>query len=168
MSLSQTEIVERAERLATELGGGPVRIEKNVLLSVVADFLSDPRPDVERLRKTLKLLKDGNGGHLRRTASYAQQVEALADGLRETLNDNTLSPTDLKSLFGWTARLLLVRGEMVERTPSPGKTGRTDSSPRAKAEPLPEPPKRALGGIGKSGLLALEKLKEGLEKKEKG
>ena len=162
MSLSQTQIVERAERLATELGGGSVRVEKNVLLSVVADFLSDPRGDVERLRRTLDLLKQGSGGHLQRTGSYARQVEAVAEGLRHTLDDRDLSPTDLKSLFGWTARLLLVRGEREE----PAR--RQDAAPHPRPRPQEPAKKTALGGINKKGLSALEKLREDLEKREKG
>lgn len=166
MSLPQTEIVKRAERLATELAGGSVRVEKNVLLSVVADFLSDPRADVERLRRTLRLLKEGSGGHLERGGSYAQQVRAVADGLRETLSDTDLSPTDLKSLFGWTARLLLVRGESV-RGEREEPSSRQGSAPNPRPRPQ-EPVKRSLGGIGKKGLSALEKLREDLAKREKG
>jgi hypothetical protein len=168
MSLPQTEIVQRAERLATELTGGPVRVEKNVLLSVVADFLSDPRADVERLRKTLRLLKEGSGGHLERSGSYAQQVKAVANGLGETLADHDLSPDDLKSLFGWTARLLLVRGVGEERRPVPASTDQRGRAPGPKTQPRPEPAKRGLGSLGKKSLSALEKLRADLEKKEKG
>ncbi len=154
MSLSQTEIVQRAERLATELVG--MGVEKNALLSVVADFMSDPRGDVERLRRMLKLLKDGSGGHLKRSASYVQQIKALAEGLQETLDDQGLSPVDLKSLFGWTARLLLVRGEGEER-----RAQAAQAAPRRASQP---PAKSTLGDLGG----ALAKLKADLEKKEKG
>jgi|GEM_PF-5274557 len=166
MSLSQTAIVQRAEQLAGALAGGRTRVEKNVLLSVVADFMSDPRADLDRLRRTLKLLGDGSGGHLKRSTSYAQQIEAVVDGLGEVLADSSLSLADLKSLFGWTARLLLVRGE------SPPATTAGDppagSSPGSKAGPRKEPVKRGLGSIGQKGLSALEKLKQDLERKEKG
>lgn len=160
MSLSQTEIVQRAERLATELVG--MGVEKNALLSVVADFMSDPRGDVERLRRMLKLLKDGSGGHLKRSASYVQQIKALAEGLQETLDDRGLSVADLKSLFGWTARLLLVRGEGEERrAPVVQAAQAAQAPPRRTSQP---PAKSTLGDLGG----ALAKLKADLEKKEKG
>jgi hypothetical protein len=166
MSLSQTEIVQRAERLATELVG--MGVEKNALLSVVADFMSDPRGDVERLRRMLKLLKDGSGGHLKRSASYVQQIKALAEGLQETLDDRGLSPVDLKSLFGWTARLLLVRGEGEGWQPVREGAGRRGAPDRAAARPAQAPPKPAFGSLGKKGLSELETFKADLEKKEKG
>lgn len=165
MSLSQTAIVQRAEQLAGALAGGRTRVEKNVLLSVVADFMSDPRADLDRLRRTLKLLGEGSGGHLKRSTSYAQQIEAVVDGLGEVLADSSLSLNDLKSLFGWTARLLLVRGESPPATAGDPPAG---PSPGTKAGPREKPVKRGLGSIGQKGLSALEKLKQDLERKEKG
>jgi hypothetical protein len=150
MSLSQTEILTRAERLASTLAGGRTRVEKNVLLSVVADFLSDPRAELPRLRRTLQLLRAGSGGHLERSDSYRQQIQAVVEELDKTLAEGDLSPGDYKSLFGWTARLLLVRGGPAERSVPPGRTdeqtGVRPLPPRPPAAPfgavLPAPPKK--------------------------
>jgi hypothetical protein len=167
MRLTQTAIVQRAEGLASVLTGGPTRVEKNVLLSVVADFMSDPRADLERLRKTLKLLAEGSGGHLKRSTAYAQQIEAVAGGLRDTLADSSLSIDDLKSLLGWTARLLLVREDTGPANAGAGERP-SGGSPGRRSDPPREPVKRGLGTIGSKGLSALEKLKQDLERKERG
>lgn len=155
MSQTQTEILRKAERLATDLAGGPVRVEKNVLLSVVAEFMSDPRGDVDRLRRTLNLLKAGSGGHLKRTANYAQQVETVVDGLEETLADRDLTPGDLKSLLGWAARLLLVQADVAPKSRQTGPPPRNEPS-------QPRPPK-TFGGMGSRNRSTLEKLKEKLQ-----
>jgi hypothetical protein len=159
MNQNQTEILRKAERLATDLAGGPVRVEKNVLLSVVAEFMSDPRGDVERLRRTLKLLKAGSGGHLKRTANYAQQVETVADGLKETLADPDLTHEDLKSLLGWTARLLLVQADVVAKPEDGRKAGK---------EPTKPSPPKTFGSMGSKNRSTLEQLKEKLRNGNEG
>ena len=80
---------------------------------------------------------------------------------------DVLTPADLKSLFGWTARLLLVRGERNEHQSGATATSRKGSASEP-ARPRQEPVKRALGGINKKALTDLEKLKRDLENKEKG
>jgi hypothetical protein len=163
MSQTQTQILLKADRLATDLAGGAVRVEKNVLLSMVAEFMSDPQGDVERLRQTLKLLKAGSGGHLKRTANYAQQVETVVDGLEETLADGDLTPGDLKSLLGWTARLLLVQADAAPRFEDTQRAG----PPPRKAPPKPNSSK-TFGGMGAKNQSTLERLKEKLKNGDEG
>lgn len=112
MALTQTEILQRAERLAGALAGGATRVERNVLLAVVGDFMSDRQPDPATLRRTLKLLAEGSGGQLRRAGSYAEQIRTVAAELPAFLDEaeEEMEPEDYRSLFGWTARLLLVPG----------------------------------------------------------
>lgn len=166
MALSQLEILARAERLAGSLAGGPTRVEKNVLLSVVADFMSDPRPDLDRLRRTLQLIEQGSGGHLLRSDSYRDQVRAVARELGETLSELDLDSAGWKSLFGWTARLLLVRGAPAPSRPLPpdglNGPGSKRSEPAAK-RPFTKPgPAGRLSGIGSKSLSTLEQLKRKL------
>src|SRR5437016_10772333 len=112
MHLGQIQILEHAERLTSALVGGAARVERNVLLAVVGDFMADRRPDPQRLRKTLRLLRAGSGGHLKRGGTYAQQIAAVTAELERFLaaTGAEIEPLDLKRIFGWTARLLLVRG----------------------------------------------------------
>lgn len=151
MGKSPADIVEKAERLASSLTAGPVVVGKNVLLGLTADFLSEPRPDRERLRKTIKLISEGNGGHLKRGGGYGDQVRTAVIELRRVLEEDWSDP-DLKSLLGWTARLLLVR-----RAPGQPPTGgrvRAVSVP-AREEPPPEPPKPAQKNVLRNVLLKL-------------
>jgi hypothetical protein len=110
MAVTQTEILKKAEQLASTLAGGTTKVGKNVLLSIVADFMSSPHPDRERLRRTLQLLQEGNGGHTKRGGGYGDQIRAAVREVAKELGADT-SDEELKSLFGWTARLLLVRRE---------------------------------------------------------
>ena len=158
MALSQSDILAHAERLATSLGGGERRVEKNVLLSVVAGFMSDPRGDLERLEKTIRLLAEGSGGHLRRGDSYREQVEAVVRQVGEALAAEDLAPEEWKSIFGWTARLLLVRGG-GPRGSEPTRGGRDRSAgatgpPRGGQAPKP-PVSPGLGGLDPKGLSEL-------------
>jgi hypothetical protein len=168
MALSQTEILDRVERLASTLAGGATRVEKNVLLAVVADFMTDRQPDLAKLRRTLSLLADGSGGHLKRGGGYAGQIKTVVAALDDLLDAEPLESDEYKSLFGWTARLLLVRGL------SPPPKGAGSSAPPATRErrpaSAPKPPTRPaqqLGSIDQKGLSALQKLKQEIEKREK-
>jgi hypothetical protein len=170
MALSQSENLARAERLATSLGGGERRVEKNVLLSVVAGFMSDPQADLERLKKTIRLLAKGSGGHLRRGDSYREQVEAVVRELGEALAAEDLAPAEWKSIFGWTARLLLVRGGGGWRQ---GDSRRGGGDRSAGAAGLPRggkgpkaPPAARLGGLSPKGLSELEQLKRHLGERD--
>jgi hypothetical protein len=166
MRLNQTQVVERAERLASALGGGATRVERNVLLAVVADFMSEHRPDPEKLRRTVRLLRAGSGGHLKRGGSYAQQIAAVATEIERQLDGEELEAADLKSLFGWTARLLLVRGSLLPaREPAARPQARPPAAQRRPSAPKPAP--AGLGAINPKGLSALEKIKQQLESRDK-
>lgn len=170
---TQIEILERAERLAAVLAGGPAPVNKNVLLSVVADFMSDPSPDPARLRKMLRLLETGNGGHLKRGGNYGRQVRAVVEEIGRLLDRGGLRPEEYKTLFGWTARLLLVRREKSS-TPSRETRGGTRppsdrrSRPEDRRPSTPPTPPPNLGAVSQKGLGDLLKLKQQLEEKEKG
>ena len=152
MGKSPADIVEKAERLASSLTAGPVVVGKNVLLGLTADFLSEPRPDRERLRKTIELISEGNGGHLKRGGGYGDQVRTAVIELRRVLEEKDWSDPELKSLLGWTARLLLVRRAPGEQ-PSGGRV-RAVSVP-AREEPPPEPPKPVQKNVLRNVLLKL-------------
>lgn len=152
MGKSPADIVEKAERLASSLTAGPVVVGKNVLLGLTADFLSEPRPDRGRLRTTIKLISEGNGGHLKRGGGYGDQVRTAAIELRRVLEEKDWSDLELKSLLGWTARLLLVRRTPGE--PPGGGKSRAVSAP-AREEPPPEPPKPVQKNVLRNVLLKL-------------
>lgn len=174
-SLGQKAVLEHAERLASVLGGGATRVERNVLLSLVGDFMADRSPDRGRLLKTLRLVRAGSGGHLKRGGGYAQQLEAATRELERFLDaaGAEIAPLDLQSVFGWTARLLLVRGGLAPARQQPGarQTGPQPGTRPARrgegAPPRPErspaPPPKPFGGLNPQGLSALEKLKSQLE-----
>lgn len=176
MPLPPTKILHRAERLASSLAGGHIRVERNTLLAVVADFMTDPKPDLGKLRRTLDFLAGGSGGHLKRGGSYAAQIKALAAELLTLLDAETLETEDYRSLFGWAARLLLVRdlGEPpLTEGASLGHSAVSDSAATARtrkenrrATTTPAQPKK-LGGVGERGLGALQQLKQRLEEREK-
>jgi hypothetical protein len=176
MSKSQVEIVENAERLASNLQAGP-QVTKNALLSVVATFMSDPAGDLKRLRRTLDLLEKGSGGHLKRGGGYGEQVHLVIQEVGRLLKREEWQPNELKSLFGWTARLLQVRqaprNESGEdrQTRRPGhqdsRPGRSPQTPRVPRPPASireekkpsDKPFRAISGKNEEALKALrEKL----------
>jgi hypothetical protein len=143
MPESQLAIVRQAERLAANLDGGPVKVGKNVLLALVADFVSTPRPDRDRLRRLLKLVQAESGGHVKRGGGYGEQLRLAAREVAGALADD-LSDRDLKSLFGWTARLLRNRQDdtpALEREAARPFTAAR--SPRRDAPPPPAPPPAA-------------------------
>lgn len=182
MRLSQTEILEHAERLAVALAGGEVRVERNVLLAVVADFMADPKPDCLKLRRTLELLGQGSGGHLKRGGkTYPAQIRTVVAELLAFLDSETLEAAGYRSLFGWTARLLLVQDLDTPRdggmkpvpTSSGGGANRGNAAgpdrrrpPKPPTAP-PKPGRGTLGAVSAKGLEALQQFKQRLAEREK-
>ncbi len=143
----QRDIVERARLFALELANGPTPIKKNVLLALVSDFLSSRPPDRERLRRILTLVKEGNGGHVLRGEGYGDQVRAAVDAIEGLLQEEELSDEQYKSLFGWTARLLVVKqspAKDMDQEAAEGPGRRTFAAPqtgwRRGGRPTPPPP----------------------------
>ena len=156
---SQVEIVENAGRLAADLQASGVK-SKNALLSVVATFISDPSGDIKRLRRMMTLLKDGSGGHLKRGAGFGDQARAVIREVGTLLDRGDWQPNELKSLFGWTARLLQVRqaprreAPQGPRSQTPNRQdtyrpGRPPRGPRQAPEtkPAPQPLTPAPGAL---------------------
>ena len=180
MSKSQVEIVENAGRLATDLQGAGVE-SKSAFLSIVASFLSDPSGDVNRLRRMMTLLKGGSGGHLNRGSGFGDQARAVIREVGSLLDRGEWQPEELKSLFGWTARLLQVRQAPRREVPEgprgqtrhpqdprrPGRPPRAAREPHSVSEkkPVRQPPKR-LGGLSGKSLDALKSFGAKLPKTE--
>ncbi|HKI06300.1 MAG TPA: hypothetical protein VKK31_30255 [Thermoanaerobaculia bacterium] len=177
MQKSQVEIVKNAERLALSLQAGPTPVKsKNAFLSVVATFMSDPSGDLPRLRRTLALLKQGNGGHLKRGGGFGDQVRMVIGEVGRLLDGAEWEAAELKSLFGWTARLLLVRQERrIEKEPEfrterddrkDTRQGRAPQPPRGRPgreeKKSPAPPASAFRAASGKNLAALEALKKKL------
>lgn len=170
MSKSQVEIVQNAQRLAADLQAGPA-VSKNAFLSVVATFLSDPVGDLPRLRRTMELLEQGNGGHLKRGGGFGAQVRVVIREVGRLLKRGEWKPDELKSLFGWTARLLLVRQETRGQTglQQDRKDAPTHQRPREERK-RPAQPGPSLGELGggknRSVLEQMRAKLAGSEKKE--
>jgi hypothetical protein len=178
MSKSQVEIVKNADRLAANLQAGPA-VTKNALLSVVATFLSDPSGDVARLRRTMTLLEKGSGGHLKRGGGFGDQVRLVIREVGRVLDREEWQPEELKSLFGWTARLLQVRqaprtpggrepqGQRPNRgAPHPGRPPRPPRDPRPSEKQPPPQPTKPFKAVSGKNLEALKALGEKLSKPE--
>jgi hypothetical protein len=163
MSESNVDIVKRAEQLALSLTAGLSPVGRNAFLGIVSDFQSAPRPDRVRLSRIVQLIQKGSGGHLKRGGGYGEQVKTAAVEIARVLEDD-LSDQDLRSLFGWTARLLLVRRE--ER-PENGYAIRTGSSSQKgqgsrSAKPREDKAAARMGSLDQQSLRALEMLKQKL------
>jgi hypothetical protein len=171
MALPTTEILKKAEHLAAELNKGPAPVKKNVLLGLVSDFMNEREPDVRRLRKLLDLIEQGSGGHIRPGAGYGDQLRSAIREIRKVLDQGGLDGNDFKSLFGWTARLLLVRSAPARPIPGGGRAGwpQTGRPAPDRHEPRPAapPPKAGFGSVSSKGMSDLEKLRRSLEDKEK-
>lgn len=178
MAIPTIEILKKAEHLASRLNSGPAPVKKNVLLGLVSDFMNEPEPDVRRLRRLLEMIEQGSGGHIRRGAGYGEQLRSAVREIRRVLDEGGLDGKDFKSLFGWTARLLLVRRENARpgprEHPSGGggaqqpQTSRRPGPPRAEEHrPAPAPNSGKLSAVSTKGLSALEKMRRELEDKEK-
>jgi hypothetical protein len=176
MALPTVEILERAELLAARLNGGPAPVKKNVLLGLISDFMNEPEPDVRRLRRLLEMIEQGSGGHIRRGAGYGDQLRAAVREIRKVLDKGGLDGKDYKSLFGWTARLLLVRSTPRDTRPQlkereggrPSRPETRRSTPDRSERFTPQPPSTRLGGVNTKGMSALEKLRKQMEDQEKG
>lgn len=155
--MANRPLVERAAQLATDLLSRVSRRQglSNLLLSVVADFQTTG--DLDRLRRTLTLLQAGNGGHLERGKTYVEQMNTVIAELEALLAEGR-SAAELKSLFGWTARLL------VARQGQGGGEGRAEARTVAKKRE-PEKRERSTGpgrlGLGGKNLDVLQRLKDG-------
>ena len=176
MALSQVEILKKAEPLASNLAAGVVSVKKNAFLAVVADFMSDPNPDLKTLSKTLELLKQGSGGHLKRGGGFGDQVRAVVGELtRLLLEEKGLQPADYKSLFGWTARLLTVRqnpqgarnADRRREGPRPQqRSGPPGGRPPQSSKPPQPQASSKIPAIGGKSFDTLKNLKAQLEKGE--
>ncbi|HEX5718644.1 MAG TPA: hypothetical protein VF179_20965 [Thermoanaerobaculia bacterium] len=130
MAEQSADIVRRAEQLALSLTSGPTPVKRNILLGITSDFLNDPKPDQGRLRRTVDLIAKGSGGHLKRGGGYGEQVRTAAIEVARVLDENLTDP-ELKSLLGWTARLLLVRRVPADQQPG-GTTAADPGGPKEK------------------------------------
>lgn len=166
MALPTIEIMKKAEHLAARLNSGPSPVKKNVLLGLVSDFMNEPEPDVQRLRHLLELIEQGNGGHIRRGAGYGEQLRAAVREIRKALDERGLDGKDFKSLFGWTARLLLVRSAPRETRSQLGSNRPGPVQPRP-PERRESPPGK-FGSVNAKGMSDLEKLRQKIQNKEKG
>lgn len=160
MSRSQREIVENASRLARDLQAGPV-VGKNAFLAVVGTFLSDPAGEVPRLRRIMTLVVTGSGGHLKRGNGFGDQVRLVVQTVGELLARGEWEPDELKSLFGWAARLLQVQQQPQQeadrnagRTPGP-RQGRGREEKLKHSRPSADPAFRAAHGKNLEVLKAL-------------
>lgn len=106
MNSSHLEMVRRAESLASKLVSGENPVGRNALLSLLGDFMNQRDPNPEQLARTLELVEKGVGGHALWGKGYPEQVKKASAVIRSALGEG-LSTEELKSLFGWTARLLL-------------------------------------------------------------
>ena len=163
MPKSQVDILAEAEKLALRLSR-PVEVKKNVLLSLVADFMSSPRPDRARLRQTLELIGAGSGGHLLRAGGYGEQVQAAVEVLLPVLAEAGWDDAETKSLFGWTARLLQAKPDSVPvaAASSPPRDRQPSRRPPLSPPSAPKP----FGGLKAEGRSALEEMKRKLKEKE--
>ena len=169
MAKSQVEIVENAQLLASTLQEGATRFSKNAFLSVVATFMSDPAGDIQRLRRTLALLKEGSGGHLKRGGGFGDQVRVVIREVGRLLDRGEWQPAELKSVFGWTARLLQVRqdirnsGETREsqnqRQGQASRDRQPPTSDRRERKP-PVPPAQPFRGVSGKNLDVLNAFKK--------
>lgn len=167
MALPTTEILKKAEHLAARLNSGPAPVKKNVLLGLVSDFMNEPEPDVRRLRQLLQLIEQGSGGHIRRGAGYGEQLRSAVREIRRVLDEGGLDGRDFKSLFGWTARLLLVRSAPREaHSTRPPAEGTRSERPQAATRPSANRPR--FSGFDSKALGLLEQLRNKLDKPGNG
>lgn len=181
------QLATRAAHLADRLRSARPPVERNTLLTLIADFVADPRTDLATLRRLLRQVAAGEGGHLRVGESYAAQVRATSAILEEELAAADLDAQQYRQLLGWTARLLQTRSQAPaqQRGQQPQQPSRGESpKPQApRQQPAQKPPRRedrrddrrddrrgsgGLGALKQDGLSALEALKKKLEGDGKG
>jgi len=151
MSKSQVEIVNNASLLATDLQGAEVE-SKSAFLSIVGSFMSDPTGDIKRLRHMMTLLDKGSGGHLDRGAGFGEQARAVIREVGRLLDRGEWQPDELKSVFGWTARLLQVRLPPRRKGP-PEPSGGQAPHHQGKRQPT-----KPLGGLSGKNLDVLKSI----------
>lgn len=157
-----TRVPENPVSLSRELGKRlweAEEVKRNTLLSVVASAHDHP----DELRAVLEGLRDGSGGHRDRGRGYGDQVVSAAKVLLEFLDEHPLPPEELRTVFGWTARELLVKEEFGGK---PGRSQGGPKQPRADTSPGEGKPEPKTGG--KFGLVGknqdvLARLKDELQ-----
>ena len=127
--MSQIEVMNQARSLADKLAGATTPVKANTLRSILADFMASPSPDPKALRRLLELLGTGSGGHLARSGSFPDQALAAIPILQGFLDATRLDPEPLRTLFGWTARLLLINRQN-RRQPTPRQRAKAVGPPR--------------------------------------
>ncbi|MFY9823118.1 MAG: hypothetical protein WAM82_17175 [Thermoanaerobaculia bacterium] len=96
---------------------------------IVADFLTDPRSEPARLLKMLDLLGKGSGDQLKRSEAFGEQAEKVARQLPAILRDSSFSSVELRTVLGWTSRLLQVRSGKYVDGPKRSKTPHSHGLP---------------------------------------
>lgn len=151
---SQLEVLRRAQALAEKLTATPeTAVKRSAFLSLVADFMARPEAEPARLRELLRLLVEKrSGGHLLRGKTYAPQIQHAAESLAAEIDRGDFSAQELRSLFGWTARLLEVRHSgkrpLQENESSGGKTPVGPKPNQKRPEPGRKPSGTGLGTLG--------------------
>jgi hypothetical protein len=142
-------MVRQAELLAGRLTERPeAAVGRNVFRALVAEFRA--APDLERFRRLVQLAGKGSGRHKQRTHGYGDQLSQACEVLSAFVAKTRLELVELKSVFGWTARLLPAKGgEGTAADEAPAKRGR---------EPVPAQTPSKFGGLGKDALAALKDL----------
>lgn len=153
---SQREMVRQAELLAGRLTERPeAAVGRNVFHALVAEFRA--APDLERFRRLVALVGKGSGRHKQRTHGYGDQLVLACEVLSAFVAKTRLAPVELKSVFGWTARMLPAKG-------GEGKAPENETRSRREREPAPPQTPNKFGGLGQKSLAALKDL---IAKKEK-
>lgn len=148
---SQREMVRQAELLAGRLTEQPeVAVSRNVFHALVADFRA--APDLDRFRRLITLAGKGNGGHKDRSNGYGEQLVQACKILSSFVGKTHLAPVELKSVFGWTARMLPTKG-------GEGTTEENSPPARREKEPAPAQATDKFGGLGQKFLAAVKELK---------
>lgn len=172
---SNREAVKRAEALAARLRDATPPVKRSTFLDLVEGSGGERR---ELLRR-LDLAVQGEGGHLGRTGSYAEQLLDAARVLRDALaKAGDLEAREIATWLGWTARLLYVdeklpaaraggghgggggRRTARQDRPSPGQRGRLPGDPVPSDR---KPIRSSKLGLSGSQLGELAELKKRLE-----
>ncbi|CAM2070116.1 hypothetical protein SCOR_32375 [Sulfidibacter corallicola] len=138
MTMSRPALVREAAQLAERLHSRDTLVSRNLLLSIVSEFVASGGEDVAeekaKLIKTLILVGKGVGGHLDRSTRFRNQYSLAVKVLVEVLNRDDLEYQDLCRLFGWTGRMLLVRDKLRRDQESSGGTHTVRKRPPSKPE----------------------------------
>lgn len=148
MSASQSELVISARALAEELATGTPPVKRNIWQSLVANFQLDR--DLPRFRRLVAAVEQDD--KLRaRGRGYGEQLDQVVAILDRLLTEGRHSADELRTLFGWVARLLQIKSDFRgPRRPEPNRP----------TPPRQPPPKPAFGGLGGKNQAALEALRK--------